>query len=261
MVISELQNVRIGETAINKFGTEFQIIDYKSSHSILIETTDSNKYRKWINYRDFKLGKIGCPFDKSVFGVGYLGIGPWKASENKIKFNSYLAWQSMLGRCYSPILQKERPKYKRCIVSDEWHNYQNFAQWWNENYYQCKNEKMCLDKDLLVKNNTIYSKDTCLIVPNRINTLIENCTAARGDLPLGVSIDKKINMYKSTSREIINSKSEKVHLGYYNTPEEAFNAYKKYKEKYIKEVADKYKNIIPKKVYNALYNFKIEITD
>ena len=33
------------------------------------------------------------------------------------------------------------------------------------------------------------------------------------------------------------------------------------KENYIKEVADKYKNLISQKVYQSLHNYQIEITD
>jgi hypothetical protein len=47
----------------------------------------------------------------------------------------------------------------------------------------------------------------------------------------------------------------------YDTPEEAFHAYKTAKEAYIKQVADEYKDKIPKKLYDALYAYTIEITD
>ena len=52
-----------------------------------------------------------------------------------------------------------------------------------------------------------------------------------------------------------------IALGEFSTPEEAFYAYKKYKENVIKEVADKYKPLIPGKVYEALYNYEVDITD
>lgn len=252
---------RIGETATNKYGTEFKIIDYLSSHQVLIETTDSHKYQKWVYYRDFKRGALLSPFDKTVRNVGYLGAGKWNACENGVKTSSYIAWQGMINRCYDYKFQEKRPKYKECEVVEEWHNYQNFAQWWDNNYYNCGYERMCLDKDILIKNNTIYSENTCLIVPNTINTLIENCTSSRGNLPLGVSFDKATNLYRSTSREIINGKSQKIVIGFYNSPYEAFMAYKNWKEKYIKKIADQYKMLIPDKVYNALCEYKIEITD
>ena len=51
------------------------------------------------------------------------------------------------------------------------------------------------------------------------------------------------------------------YLGLFPNQQEAFYAYKKAKEKYIKEVADLYKNIIPQKVYDAMYSYQVEITD
>lgn len=45
------------------------------------------------------------------------------------------------------------------------------------------------------------------------------------------------------------------------TPEEAFAVYKREKEKYIKEVANKWKDQIDPRVYESLMNWTIEITD
>ena len=50
-------------------------------------------------------------------------------------------------------------------------------------------------------------------------------------------------------------------LGRYKTPEEAFQVYKQFKERYIKEVAEEYKNVIPQKLYEAMINYKIGIDD
>ena len=50
-------------------------------------------------------------------------------------------------------------------------------------------------------------------------------------------------------------------LGGFDTPEEAFLAYKQAKEAYIKEVANKWKGQIDPKVYEALMNWNVEITD
>ena len=43
--------------------------------------------------------------------------------------------------------------------------------------------------------------------------------------------------------------------------EEAFNAYKKAKEAYIKEVAEEWRDSIDPRVYESLMNWVIEITD
>ena len=56
-------------------------------------------------------------------------------------------------------------------------------------------------------------------------------------------------------------KSKSKHLGFHDTIKEAFNTYKAFKEKEIKRVADLYKDRIPYKLYLALYNYTVEITD
>ena len=45
------------------------------------------------------------------------------------------------------------------------------------------------------------------------------------------------------------------------TKEEAFQAYKTAKEKYIKETAEKYKGLISERVYQVLKSYTVEITD
>ena len=57
------------------------------------------------------------------------------------------------------------------------------------------------------------------------------------------------------------NKSIHRNLGYFETPKEAFQAYKVAKENYIKQVADEYKDKIPYRLYEAMYNYEVEITD
>lgn len=56
-------------------------------------------------------------------------------------------------------------------------------------------------------------------------------------------------------------KNKHFHLGNFETIDEAFNTYKEAKERNIKERAEKYKNVINNRAYNALIDYKIEITD
>ena len=79
----------------------------------------------------------------------------------------------------------------------------------------------------------------------------------RGDTPIGVHYNKTQKKYQASCH--VDGKLS--FLGYYKTVEEAFNAYKKVKEAYIKEVATKWKDKIDPKVYDALMNWVIEITD
>ena len=122
---------------------------------------------------------------------------------------------------------------------------------------------MHLDKDILYKGNKIYSPSTCIFVPNRINTLFTKSNLTRGKYPIGVNIDNKTHKFRARCSifDNINKKVIRVTLGSYNNEIEAFQCYKRFKENYIKEVAEEYKNLIPTKLYEAMYKYEVEITD
>ena len=50
-------------------------------------------------------------------------------------------------------------------------------------------------------------------------------------------------------------------LGSFESSEEAFNCYKVNKESYIKELAEKWKDAIDPRAYDALINYKVDIND
>lgn len=47
----------------------------------------------------------------------------------------------------------------------------------------------------------------------------------------------------------------------FTTEQEAFDVYKLAKEAYIKELANKFKEILPLNVYNKLLTYKVDETD
>ena len=165
----------------------------------------------------------------------------------------------MLMRCYSAKYQEKHPSYKGCYVCNEWLYYHNFKKWYDENYYEIDGKTSQLDKDILVKNNKVYSPNTCVFVPQFINTLFTK--KHRGELPIGVSYHKYSKKYKVQLSVYKNGKSTLKYLGYYNTANEAFEVYKQAKEDYIKEVADEYKDRIPVKLYEATYEYEVNIND
>lgn len=164
----------------------------------------------------------------------------------------YLIWRNMLRRCYVAD-DMTLPTYKGCSVCQEWHILSNFKMWFDENYV----EGYALDKDILVKGNKIYGPDTCCFVPQEINNLARGFLRQR-DLPIGVS-KRYGNRYCAT----LQWQGVRIHLGTFDTPEAAFLAYKKAKEQYVKELSEKYykEGKITERVYNALLNYRVEITD
>lgn len=247
---------RIGEVCKNTFGSNMKIVEYYNARHIKIQF--DNGYEKYCAYPDFKKGLVKSPYERRLCNIGFLGEGKYKQSINRKHTKVCSYWSSMIQRCYNENNLKNRPTYKDCSVCEEWHNFQNFAKWFDENFYQIDNETMCLDKDILHKGNKIYSPENCIFMPDTINSLLVKCNKARGNLPIGVSLTKNKDRYRVEFTNIINNiKTSKV----FDTIEETFEHYKEYKEKHIKYIANKYKNKIPQILYDTLINYQVEITD
>ena len=168
---------------INNFGSKMIINKYRGYHNIEVYFPEYD----WFIDSDmnaFKRGEIKCPYETRYFNVGYLGEGEYKFNKSN---DVFIAWNSMIRRCYNNVYQKNYPTYGSCEVCEGWHNFQNFAKWYEENYYEIDGEKMNLDKDILVKHNKIYSPETCIFVPQRINELFTKSNKSRGEYPIGVS--------------------------------------------------------------------------
>lgn len=246
---------RTGEINFNNQECLMKIIKYNNAKDIVIEFQDEYKYQAECKYQDFKKGSVKNKFYPTIYEKGYIGNTTSKV--NGVKKKSYEVWMKMMQRAYDKKLHKVRQSYKDVKVCDEWLCYATFEKWFNENYYEIKDETMCLDKDILVKGNKIYSSDTCIFVPNRINLLFIKSDKIRGKYPIGVYWHKKEKKFNAS----LNIKGKNTVMGRFDTPLEAFECYKKAKESEIKRVSDEYKNKIPQKLYNALYNYQVEITD
>ena len=241
---------RLGEKNIMKNGQVAQIIRYKNNNDIDIEFEDGTIIKNR-GYQQFKKGNIVNPYYPVLYGVGFLGNT--KSREDGEYKKSYLTWRNMLSRCYNKEYHKNKPTYINCEVCKEWHCFEIFEKWYKDNIYTIDEESIQLDKDIMVKGNKIYSPDTCIFTPSIINCLFVKCSNNENSF-LGVNYNKKYDNYYVR----VNVKGKKKHVGVYNTKEEAFIAYKQFKENYIKSVADEYKDKIPKKLYDALYNWKVE---
>lgn len=143
----------------------------------------------------------------------------------------YQKWRSLLQRVASTGFQEKYPTYKGCTVDPIWLNFMAFRQWMQKQDWVGKD----LDKDLLVQGNKHYGPDTCLFISQELNKLLCLRQNARGRFPLGVSQitikgKKHIVAYCSFYGKTKN-------LGYFDTPEQAAESYKKAKLAYIAELA------------------------
>ena len=252
---------RTGEERLNSFGSKMVIKEYRGAMDIDVYFPEYNWTSEHVQYSHFKNGKIKCPYEPRYCGKGYLGEGKYKMSENRKLKKEFKIWFHMIERCYDPKYQERNPTYKGCKVEDYLLNFQHMGEWLENNYYEIPGEQMCLDKDILYKGNKVYSRETCIFVPQRINTLFTKRDKSRGDTPIGVTPTSSGN-YRVDCH---NGYGKTIYLGTYSTREEAFQVYKNYKEKVIKEVIDSYKGKIPEPFYSrlktAMYNYEVEIDD
>lgn len=247
---------RVGEEKLDKNGCVVKIVEYNNANDIVIEFQDEYRYKLHTTYRNWTKHSFDNPYNKSIFKVGC--IGNTSSKINGVKKDSYKVWYSMMQRCYKECFDK-KPTYLQCFVCDEWLLYENFEKWYNDNFYKIDDEQMMLDKDILLKNNFLYCPELCVFVPQTINKIFTKRQLHRGNYPIGVHYDKKSNKFVAACNS--GGRRQIKHLGYYNNPNDAFLSYKQYKEQYIKNTADKYKDKIPNKLYEAMYKYEVKITD
>lgn len=165
----------------------------------------------------------------------------------------YILWTNMLKRCYDQKSLARRPTYTGCTVSDNFKSYSYFYEWC---YSQIGFglDGWHLDKDIIRHNNKVYSEDVCVFVPHQINTFFEASSASRGDYPIGVSFDKARGKYEAYCK----ANGKKHGLGRFASPELAHDAYKDFKEKLCKEIANKWRSQIDSRVYDAMMDWSVE---
>ena len=245
----------VGKVCKSNLSGDFKILKYNNSENVEIQFTNTG-YRKVAVMKEVRNGKIKDPYIPSVCGVGIVGT-KYPISEGGVNTKEYDLWQSMLQRCYSDVYQKKRPTYEGCEVSDNFKSYEYFYEWCHKQI-GFGNEGWHLDKDLLLKGNKVYNEDSCIFLPQEVNTLLTKCTASRGKHLIGVYWCKTNKAFKA---QVSKNKGKQKNLGLFKTELEAFNAYKQAKEAFIKEQANNWRGKIDDRAYKALMSYTVEITD
>lgn len=168
------------------------------------------------------VNKISSSGRKPLFGVGINDsdyITRPKVNGKQLVCPAYLSWKHMLYRAYNTKYHDRFPTYRGITVCNDWLKFSNFRKWWVDNYV----EEWQLDKDLLIQNNKIYSPETCIYVPNWLNSFILDSAAIRGNTKIGVSLYKKSGKFHASCKNPKTKKSE--YLGYFLLEEDAHNAW------------------------------------
>ena len=112
---------------------EFKILTYTNNRNVTIEFIDTG-YKVNTCLTSVRIGKAKDSMRPNVYEVGYMGKGRYKSRVKGKDTKAYTTWRNMLERCYCPKYKERHPTYKGCTVAKEWHNFQEFAEWYENNY-------------------------------------------------------------------------------------------------------------------------------
>lgn len=167
----------IGDKFTHEIYGEYEVVYDNGSRDSGIKFKNTGYVARGLQRGNINRGHVKDVFCPAIEGVGYIGC------DDGVDQKSFKIWQNMFTRSYSPNYHKTRPTYIGCSVAEEWHNYSNFKPWFDENYV----EGHALDKDLRVKGNKVYSKDTCCFIPLSLNNLLTYDRGSRNGMVTGVS--------------------------------------------------------------------------
>lgn len=241
-----------------------KIINYADAHNITVEFLDDTHYQTKTRLDKLSQGiSTYSPYIAGKYGE-YIGEG--KFGEGK-SAREYSIWMGIIRRSSDQHAGTNGHIYSNTTICPDWLNFQNFAQWFTD--YEAKlNPKYHLeyevDKDILQWNQPfkIYSPEVCCLVPHAVNAGLNKLhwkVQFHGDnLPIGVSVvERNMDVPKYRTATYINGHQK--HLGHFDTPEEAFQAYSKARKAHIVEIATLYyqEGAILPDIYERLCNLEI----
>lgn len=254
MNITLPENQRLGQTGMNNRGTKMKIVEYNTNADILVQFIDNFMYKTRSTYKNFILGYIKNPYDVTAGENGYIGAGPYKIKENRKSYNTWRGIHSRVGN-----FDGFHPTYEKVTVCEEWYNYQNFAKWYEENYYVVEGDIMCLDKDIIKPYNKNYSPENCCFVPNRLNEIFHDLEKIKKcGLPVGiehVNRTTKADGYRVKVTYVNNIGERKYIRKTFDDLDEAKKFYSKFKQDDTRRILEEYKDKIPEYIFNAIYNY------
>ncbi len=225
-----------------------KILEDRGTLEVLVEFITTG-YRTTSTRYNIKSGMIKDVMLPSIYGIGFLGDGSYKAKINGRLTTAYRKWCGLLCRCYGESGKGHWDCYKhgKITVCKSWHNFQVFAEW----FYINSTEGWDLDKDF--KGGREYSENNCIFIPPELNKILINGTT-KSQLPIGVT---KVSGGKGYTARCCRQGNNREYLGVFACPDTAFLAYKEAKEANIKRVANRYKNTLTTEVYDTIIRYEV----
>lgn len=168
--LEKMREKREGYTDANRFHSVYFVVEYKNAHNVTVEFVDSG-YTTTTQWHNVTHGLVKCPFDKSIYGVGYIGLDANGNVPKTTGTREFELWRHLFQRCYNEKTLAKYPTYANVEVCERWHCFANFLEdlpkiegyeWWLEN----EKQRIALDKDLkqVGVENKVYSLETVKFV-------------------------------------------------------------------------------------------------
>lgn len=188
-----------------------------------------------------------------VMGVGTLGVGKFRARVDGVATKEYRLWEGMITRCYSNNVHSRQPCYTNSRVSEEFLNFQYFAEWCQHQIGFLQGYD--LDKDFVSETVGIYSENTCVFIPRKINTFsLSRRKERKHNLPEGVMPSNTGKKFAAIG--LVDGVRKR--LGVYDTPEEAFEAVNNCKIVAANKLADEFDGLVDERVIKKLRSFSLK---
>lgn len=178
---------RLGKERYNNQGCLMKVVEYEKTSGIVVEFQDEYKAKVITRYNEFAKGKVRNPYHPNVYG-GMIG-DKYPAKVNGRISKEYYVWKNMLKDCTDNIL------FTCC---KEWLLFENFYEWLHEqeNFEKfLSGDRWVLSKNI-IKNNNLFSPETCFLVPQNVNRLFIEQDLNVDDVPERVVLEYKEHMKK-----------------------------------------------------------------
>ncbi len=241
----------------NNYDSLMTCIEYRGANDITVQFDESG-YEVNTTWATFNKGSISSPYDKTVYGKAWLGEGKYKTFDDGEATYAYKLFWNMHKRCNSTSYQNVQPTYVGCSVCDEWNDFQVFADWVSQNFYDIPHDcRIELDKNVLDANNKVYCPEKCRFIPKPLNLILNVKRNGVGTLLAGVTLSASGKKYVAQITEY----GQVMNLGTYETELEAHEAYRVEKQKYVRQRAEEYKEYLPSDIYDYLSNWVYDIEE
>ena len=210
-----------------------KVMRIASHKDITVRFQDALSYTTSVSSSTLRSGHIKNPYQASVWGIGYMGVGEHTTTTSKL---AYDRWKKMLETSV------KGGKYSVCPA---WLNFQKFAAWlYSQENYRDKN---VLDKSVLNPNSREYNPESCTLLPRAVHStvLVED----NMDILLNPDTERyELYFYVSGARRM---------FGSYLSRQQAQAFYPIEKKKLVCAAARHYKSRLTHEAYNALMRWEL----